>query len=90
MVKRQRWTCGAIVVVPLGDGSHSYAQMLTDPEYAFFDCRTQDLIPVEAVAALPVLFRLWVMRYAHSQGRWEKVGTASVTAPLQQPVLRYN
>lgn len=89
-VKRQRWMCGAIVIVPLGEGYHSYAQMLTEPEYAFFDCRTETVMPVEIVAALPVLFRLWVLRYAHSQGRWEKVGTASVAAQLQQPVLRFN
>jgi Immunity protein 26 len=89
-VKRQRWTYGAIVTVPLGEGYHSYAQMLGEPEYAFFDCRTRDEMSVEAIVACPVLFRLWVMRHAHSKGRWQKVGTAPVSAPLQERVLRYN
>jgi hypothetical protein len=88
-VKRQQWACGAIVTVSLGDGYHSYAQMLESPEYAFFDCRTKDALPVEAVVARPVLFRLWVMRYAHSKGRWQKVGMATVAPALQQPVSRY-
>jgi hypothetical protein len=89
-VKRQQWTSGAIVTVPLGRGYHGYAQMLESPEYAFFDCRTRDELSVETVVARPVLFRLWVKRHAHSNGRWQKIGTAEVAVPLQQPVLRYN
>lgn len=88
--KRQRWTRGAVVAVPLGDGVHSYAQMLDDPEYAFFDCSTNDDLPAAAIVARPVLFRLWAMRSAHSTGRWPKVGAAPVSPALQEPVRRYN
>jgi hypothetical protein len=89
-LKRQRWTFGAVVVIPLGEGFHSYAQMLLDPEYAFFDSRTRDDFPIETVFSRPVLFRLWVMGYAHTKGRWEKVGVAEVAKELREPVLRYN
>jgi hypothetical protein len=89
-VARQQWTLGAIVTIPLGKGYHSYAQMLEEPEYAFFDCRTKKELPVEAITARPVLFRLWVMRHAHSKGRWRKIGKAIVAKVLQEPVLRYN
>jgi hypothetical protein len=88
--KRQRWTRGAVVVVPLGNGFHTYAQMLDDPEYAFFDCRTRDEVPASVAASRPVLFRLWVMAYAHTTGRWPKVGTAPVRTELQASVRRYN
>lgn len=88
--KRQRWTYGAVVTIPLGDADHSYAQMLEDGEYAFFDSRTREELPVEAVVTRPVLFRLWVMQYAHSKGRWQKVGKARVSPVLKKPVLRYN
>ena len=88
--KRQRWTRGAVVAVPLGDGSHTYAQMLDDPEYAFFDCLSRDDLTAAAAIERPVLFRLWVMRSAHSTGRWSKVGAATVSAALQVPVRRYN
>jgi hypothetical protein len=86
---RQQWTVGAVVTVPLGDGYHAYAQMLESPEYAFFDCRSRQEKTVEAVVACPVLFRLWVMRFAHSKGRWQKVGVAPLMPALQAPVLRY-
>jgi hypothetical protein len=88
-MKRQQWTCGALVTVPLGNGYHSYAQMLERPEYAFFDCRTKVEMSAEAIVARPVLFRVWVMRYAYSKGRWQKVGMAAVAAALEQPVVRY-
>jgi len=89
-LKRQRWTRGAVVEVPLSDGSHTYAQMLDDPEYAFFDCRSGDDLPAAACVLRPVLFRLWVMRSVHSTGRWPKVGVAPVSVALQIPVRRYN
>ncbi|WP_407673553.1 Imm26 family immunity protein [Paludisphaera rhizosphaerae] len=90
MGKRQKWTRGAVVTVPLGDGFHTYAQMLEDPEYAFFDCKTQDALPAVTVVSRPLLFRLWVMRYAHSTGRWPKIGVAPILTTLQEPVWRYN
>ena len=33
---------------------------------------------------------LWVMKSAHSQGRWLKVGSSELSADLLSPVLRYN
>jgi hypothetical protein len=64
--------------------------MLDVPEYAFFDCRTREDLPALAAASRPVLFRLWVMRYAHGRGRWLMLGPAPVREELQSPVLRYN
>jgi len=81
---------GAVVVIPLDDGFHSYGQMLDDPEYALFDIRTTDKLSPDDVVLRPVAFRLWVMRYAHSTGRWIKIGNAQINGALQQPVLRYN
>ena len=88
--KRQKWKCGAVVKIRLGDWSHSYGQMLHEPEYAFFHIRTTDDIAAEDVVRNQLIFRLWVMRYAHSTGRWLKIGDAPVAPALQQPVLRFN
>lgn len=88
--KRQRWTRGAVVAVPLGDGFQTFAQMLDEPEYAFFDSRTTEDPPAAEVVTRPVLFRLWVMRSAHATGRWPKVGAAPVTEALMRPVRRYS
>jgi hypothetical protein len=86
----QRWTVGAIVQISLDDGYFAYAQMLEQPEYAFFGVRTPDELSADAVVQAPVLFRLWVMRYAHSKGRWRKVGAGRIGDALRKPVHRYN
>ncbi len=86
----QRWSPGAVVRIPLGGGFFGYGQMLTSPEYAFFDVRTSSGLTAEAAVGYPLLFRLWVMRYAHSKGRWLKVGASDVAPALAEPVQRFN
>jgi hypothetical protein len=69
---------------------YSFAQMLEEPEYGFFDVRSTGEVPRKEVVSCPVIFRIWVMRSAHSQGRWLKVGKAELLANLRAPVLRFN
>ena len=89
-IKRHRWTNGAVVSIPLTNGSHSYGQMFNAPEHALFNVKTTDEIPPEDVVLHSAICRLWVMGYAHSQGRWIKVGNATVSNSLQEPVRRCN
>ena len=90
MPAKQRWTVGAVVLIPLGDERFTYAQMLDAPEYAFFDFQSNEPVAAEEVIQKPVAFRLWVMRYAHSGGRWKKVGTSPVDESLKGKVHRFN
>jgi hypothetical protein len=89
--RRQKWTAGAVVVIPLGEGRVGFGQMLDEPEYAFFDTRSSagSLPALDQLVAQPVLVRLWVMRSAHSKGRWLKIGQAPIAAPLARKVLRF-
>ena len=80
---------GAIVKIPLGNGWHSYGQILDEPEIAFFDLRTETEPSSREIAGRPILFRLWVMNYAVTSGRWLKVGTAQLSDDLRQPVPRF-
>ncbi len=88
--KRQKWTAGAIVRIPLGEGGHAYGQMLDFPEYAFFDSLSKEDLAPEVAASRPVLCRLWVHVSAHSKGRWLKLGTAPILEELKKPVPRWN
>jgi len=90
--RRQKWTRGAVVAVPLGEEHFGFGQMLDQPEYAFFGLgRSQASLPTpDEVVAAPVLFRLWVMRQAHSSGRWPKMGQATITPELAERVPRFN
>jgi hypothetical protein len=88
---RQRWTRGAIVRISLGDQSprYAFAQMLDEPEYAFFDAFGDADVPPSNLVERPVLFRLWVMRAGHSGGRWLKVTSGAVGDELAEPVARF-
>ena len=87
---RQRWVTGAVVKVALGEGVCGFGQLLKFPEYAFFDLRALDDVQATDVVSRPVLFRIWVMKSAHSTGRWPKIGVAKVSDALSRTVYRFN
>ena len=80
--KRQRRTVGSIVQVPLGDGTYCYAQVLQEADFAFFDIRAAGSVDVADIVTRPVLFRIAVMNHAITSGRWQKVGSAPLSADL--------
>lgn len=87
MTKKQKWTIGAILKIPLTDGWHCYSQMLPHEncEMAFYDSRTRsDLSPSEIVN-MPVLFRAAVHKSAYNDGWWLKIGTVKVPDNLMEP-----
>ncbi|MCU0493043.1 MAG: immunity 26/phosphotriesterase HocA family protein [Chloroflexaceae bacterium] len=88
--KKQQWKRGAVVRIALSNTLFGYGQMLDAPEYAFFDLCDAGASAPAGVAARPVIFRLWVMRYAHGSGRWQKIGIAPLQPMLEAPVLRFN
>ena len=87
--KTQRRTIGAVVSIALGDGTHCYAQVLPDADFAFFDVRAEADLKVDQIVSQPVLFRVAVMNYAVTSGRWKKVGKAPLAAELQDPIPKF-
>jgi hypothetical protein len=72
--KQQRRVVGDVIKIDLGDGTHSYACVLPDATFAFYDSRGKAELPVEEIVGLPVLFQLSVMDHAITDGRWPVVG----------------
>ena len=87
--RKQRRTVGAIVRIPLGDGWHSYGQILNEADFAFFDVRTREDLDVEDIVNRSILFRVAVMNHAVTSGRWRKIGTAPVTDTLARPQPKF-
>lgn len=73
--KQQRRTVGAVVKIPLENGFHTYARILTD-DFAFYNIHTKDDLPITDVIKLPVLFFAAVYDDVIIQGHWEKVSKA--------------
>lgn len=91
MSKNQRWEIGAIVKIPLNNGSFCYGQMLSHEkcEMAIFDSRTNENIEPTRIKDLPVLFRVAVHKSAYNKGRWQKIGKASIQDELLEPRETY-
>lgn len=81
--KFQRYSIGGILKVPLGDGWHTYGQMIGDAQVAFFDARTKTDLPADEIVKRPVLFRLAVDKYAVSKFVWLRIGKADVPDVLK-------
>jgi hypothetical protein len=90
MSKRQRWSKGAVLQIPLPDQGLAYAQMLDPPEFAIFDTPPETTLCAAAAVEAPVAFRVWVHKSAFNLGRWVKIGTAAIPPSLASPIPRFN
>src|SRR5437016_334016 len=87
--KVQKRTVGDIVRISLGDGSLTYARVLDDALFAFYNCRVAKELPIERIIASAILFIIPVMDNAVKQGRWVVVGHAPLDNSLQNPPPRF-
>ncbi len=84
-MKRQQRTLGAILAVPLGDGTTCYAITLPEADFAFFDMRATEASLPPSLITSPVLFRVAVHKSAWANGRWLKVGKEEPPEHLKRP-----
>jgi hypothetical protein len=87
--KRQQATIGAIIKIPLGDGYHTYAQILPERECAVFDARTTSDLEISDIVGRPVLFRVAIYRHALTLGSWPKVGKAPLRDEFEKPCPKF-
>jgi Immunity protein 26 len=81
--KRQKRVIGDIAKIDLGDGFHTYARVLEDPSFAFYDARVTGDLPINQIIELPILFYLPVTKAAIQGGAWMVIGSA----PLDDATL---
>jgi hypothetical protein len=74
--KPRKRILGDVLKIMLGDGTHTYARVLPDASYAFYDSRGTEEVPVQQVILMPVLFIVAAMDDAVKEGRWIVVGHA--------------
>jgi len=82
---RQKRNAGDILSIDLGEGTFAFARVLDEPLMAFYDLNVGvPVLAVDQVIARPVLWRLWVMNYAVTRGRWRIIGNASLEEWLRE------
>src|SRR6266516_4218952 len=78
--KRIRRVVGDFLKIQLGDGWHSYARVLDEPSFAFYDCKTRKDLTEDEIKKHSILFKIWVMNNAVTSGRWPVIGNS----PLEE------
>lgn len=73
--KRVRRTVGQMVEIDLGLGLKAYGRVLEKPLFAFYDRAVHegDHPSLADVCGWPVAFKIWVMNYAVTRGRWRVI-----------------
>lgn len=86
---KRRQLVGSVVRIDLGDGFHSYARVLEEGLFAFYDSRTEKDLLLDEIISRPVLFIVPVMGYAVSRRHWKVIGTAPLDSALMNPPPRF-
>jgi hypothetical protein len=83
-MRRQKWKPGDVVDISLGSNHHAFGRVLKKPLMAFYDLLTEEVPALETVITQPILFRVWVMNYAVTEGDWPIIGHVPLTAELEE------
>ncbi|WP_165271732.1 Imm26 family immunity protein [Pelagerythrobacter rhizovicinus] len=83
---RRRRIPGQIVEIALGQGKKSYARVLKEPLFAFYDkiFDASDNPNTENVVQLPIAFKINVMNSSVTSGRWHIIGRIDLTPDLEK------
>ncbi len=81
---------GDIIKIPLPDGSHTYARILVDDSYAFYDCKTmEDITDFEIILKKSILFCAVVDIFAIKERSWTIIGNRPLEGKLKDFYPRY-
>lgn len=81
---RQTRKVGAFVKIRLDKKWHTYARILEEAAFAFYDCRTNKELSLEEICSKPILFITAVYKSAVTKGRWKKVGYLPLEPHLKE------
>lgn len=88
MSKRQKKTVGAILEINIEDQYYTYAQILDNSGYAFFDYKSdKHLNDISILKDKAILFIIGVYDDVVTKGHWLKVGNLEIREELiEQPM----
>lgn len=85
MIKtQQKWIPGDFFVVPLQNKEYGYGRVLESPLIAIYSVKDKNpSIEVDKLKIAEVLFRVWVMKYAITEGVWPVIGHDPLSEQLK-------
>lgn len=78
---------GDVVRIALKNGKICYAVVLPNALFAFFDYFGSEVADTQEMVENPVLFKIFVMDYAVTTGRWSIVGHIELSGDLLEPAV---
>jgi Immunity protein 26 len=85
--KKVRRTIGDVLAIPLGDGTYAYGRVLREPLVAFYDLRSNEILPLDAILVASIVFTLFVKNYPITDGLWPVIGKAQLSGELRKEPL---
>lgn len=83
MARRKiRGNVGDIFSIDLGDDIFCFGRILNNPLMAFYDCKSKEMKSLDLIINSPIIFKVWVMNYAITSGRWKIIGNLPVNSDL--------
>ena len=82
--KRQKEIPGSIFKVIFDDPFFTYGRIVTGGVFAFYDCKTENDLPIEEIINKPILFYSIVSSYSIKSNIWEIIGNI----PLEDYLLK--
>jgi hypothetical protein len=83
MAKRQTRKPGDIFKIDLKDGKCAFGRVLENPLYAFYDLQAEITPDLDHILSRPILFKVWVMKYAITKNIWEVIGHLPLESNLE-------
>ncbi|MEM8980798.1 MAG: immunity 26/phosphotriesterase HocA family protein, partial [Pseudomonadota bacterium] len=75
MKRDKPWRKGDLLALPLHGFGFGFARVLDAPLFEFFDFTSLKLEhSANEISIKPVLFKIWVSKYARLEGNWRKFG----------------
>lgn len=82
-MKKQRWTIGSIIKIPLTLAHHTYGQLLDKNSVAIFNINTNIDLTLENILSADCLFIIAVYSNVIASGRWQKIFNADLREEFQ-------
>jgi hypothetical protein len=83
-MKRQKWTIGSIVKIPLKSEKFGYGQLLDKNSIAIFKIRTERELEISEIVEKEILFIVAIYNDIISSGRWQKIAKVELKSEFEK------
>lgn len=88
--KKNPLVVGDVIKINLKNGLYCFGQVLNEPLMVFYEIQSTTIPKIGDIVSSPVLFKICVMNYAVTSGRWEVIGNSPLDSKLMTEPKFFN